>query len=153
LKERKERPTEEELPKGRVVFDAGIVIELLLSASRVETIKKAIRDEGILPHVTHITLAEVLYILCRRIGWKLADEKVTGLIESGYFIVEDVGRIFEISARYKCERRISLADCFTLGLAKYVSAPALFAVREKELVNENEKNPFDVHIIFLEDIL
>ena len=34
-----------------------------------------------------------------------------------------------------------------------VSAPALFAVREKKLVNENGKNPFDVRIIFLEDLL
>lgn len=153
MKERKEKPTREELPKGRMVFDAGVVIELLLSASKAEMIKKAIRDGEILPYVTHITFAEVLYILCRRIGWRLADEKVMGLIESGYFIIEEVGRIFEISARYKCERRISLADCFTLSLAKYVSAPALFAVREKELVDENEKNPFDVSIIFLEDFL
>ncbi|MEX2752636.1 MAG: PIN domain-containing protein [Candidatus Freyarchaeota archaeon] len=153
MKERKEKPTKKELPKGRLVFDAGVIIELLLSSSRVEKIKKAIRDEEILPHVTNITLAEALYILCRHIGWKPAHEKVTGLIESGYFIVEDAGRIFEISARYKCERRISLADCFTLGLAKHVSAPALFAVKEKELVHENEKTPFDIRIIFLEDIL
>jgi hypothetical protein len=46
-----------------------------------------------------------------------------------------------------------LADCFTLGLAKHVSAPAFFAFREKELVDENQRTPFDIRIIFLEDLL
>ncbi|MGQ9723699.1 MAG: PIN domain-containing protein [Candidatus Jordarchaeum sp.] len=153
LKERKERHAEEELPKGKIVFDAGIIIEQLLSTSRGEIIKEAILNEEILPYVSHITLTEALYILCRHIGWNLANNKVANLIESGYFIVEDLEHVFGISAQYKCERKISLADCFTLGLAKYISAPALFAVKEKELTNESKKKPFDVKIIFLEDLL
>ncbi|MBS7288812.1 MAG: hypothetical protein KIH01_08775 [Candidatus Freyarchaeota archaeon] len=38
-------------------------------------------------------------------------------------------------------------------MAKYVSAPALFAARERELVEEIEREPFDVNVMFLEDLL
>jgi len=151
LKER--RRSDGELPRGKLVLDTSVIVELLLSTIRGNVIKRMIQDGEIIPYVTHITLAEALYVLCRHIGWRTASEKVTSLVRSGYFIVEDVGRIFELSAKYKCERKVSLADCFTLGLAKYVSAPALFAVREKELADENEKRPFDVQILFLEDLL
>ena len=75
MKERKERHTEEELPKGKIVFDSSVVIEQLLSTSRGKTIKEAILDEGILPYVTHVTLTEALYILCRHIGWNLANKE------------------------------------------------------------------------------
>ena len=130
-----------------------MVIEQLLSTERGKTIKKAILEEKIFPHVSPVTLTEALYILCRHVGWNLASKKVTNLVNSGYFIIEDVENIIENSARYKCERKISLADCFTLGLAKYLSAPALFAVKEKEIINEEKKKPFDIHILFLEDLL
>lgn len=141
------------LLRGKVVFDAGVIIELLLSTGRGRVVRKAIQDGEVIPYVTHVTLAEALYVLCRHIGWRLAYEKVRSLVESGYFIVEDVSSIVEFSAKYKCERRVSLADCFTLGLAKYVSAPALFTTRERELVEEIEREPFDVNIVFLEDLL
>jgi hypothetical protein len=52
---------------------------------------------------------------------------------------------------YKCERAISLADCYVLGLAKLEQADALFARRERELEKEIEKKSLDVQVHFLED--
>jgi hypothetical protein len=40
-----------------------------------------------------------------------------------------------------------------MSLAKRLSLPVLFAIREKELAKEIEKHPFDVEILFLEDLV
>jgi hypothetical protein len=52
---------------------------------------------------------------------------------------------------YKCERAISLADCYVLGLAKLEQATALFARKERELEKEIKRKPLDVQVHFLED--
>jgi hypothetical protein len=54
---------------------------------------------------------------------------------------------------YKCERAISLADCYVLGLAKVEGAAALFARRERELEKEIEEKALDVQVHFLEDYI
>ena len=138
--------------RGKIAFDTSILLEQLLSTKRGIIIKDYVVRGEIIPYITEITLTETLYVLCRHIGWNRAKEKVKLLVDSGFFIVEDLEHIREHAAQYKCKRRISLADCFTLGLAKYISAPALFAFKEKELIEENNKEPFDIEIIFLEDI-
>jgi len=138
--------------KGRMAFDTSILLEQLLSSKRGIIIKDYVVRGEIIPYITEVTLTETLYVLCRHIGWNRAKERVKLLVDSGFFIVEDLEHIREHAAQYKCKRRISLADCFTLGLAKYISAPALFAFKEKEIVEENSKEPFDVEIIFLDDI-
>jgi hypothetical protein len=53
----------------------------------------------------------------------------------------------------KCERAISLADCYVLGLAKLEGVTALFAKREKELEKEIEERAFDIPVQFLEDYI
>ena len=51
----------------------------------------------------------------------------------------------------KCERALSLADCFCLALARKLECNAIFAKREAELVKETRKKPFDTEVLFLED--
>ena len=58
-----------------------------------------------------------------------------------------------IAGTYRCERAISLADCYVLGLAKLEGAAALFARRERELEKEIEEKPVDIQVHFLEDSL
>ena len=138
--------------RGKIAFDTSILLEQLLSTKRGIIIKDYVVRGEIIPYITEITLTETLYVLCRHIGWNRAKEKVKLLVDSGFFIVEDLEHVREHAAQYKCKRRISLADCFTLGLAKYISAPALFTFKEKEIIEENSKEPFDIEIIFLDDI-
>ena len=52
---------------------------------------------------------------------------------------------------FKCERAISLADCYVLGLAELEGATALFGRRESELEKEVKKKAFAVPVRFLED--
>ena len=56
------------------------------------------------------------------------------------------------SGEYKCSRSVSLADCYVIAGAKHSQAAALFARHETELDEEIRKTPFDVPVIFLEDI-
>ena len=42
--------------------------------------------------------------------------------------------------------------CFAIALAKEIGAPVLFSAKEGELIAEMSKEPFDVDILFLEDL-
>jgi hypothetical protein len=66
---------------------------------------------------------------------------VDKLLASRYISVEDTHPLINEASKYKCERTISLADCFCLA----------FARKEKDLVKEMQRKPFDVEILFLED--
>jgi hypothetical protein len=102
--------------------------------------------------VTHeVALTELRYILCRGLGRAEADARVEKLLSSGYLMVEETSRLVAGAADYKCERAVSLPDCFTLSLGRHLSVPALFAGRERELLAEMERRAFDVEIQFLED--
>jgi hypothetical protein len=55
------------------------------------------------------------------------------------------------SHHHKCERNLSLADCYVLALAKLLETTAVFARRESELAKEISRSPLDVGILFLEE--
>jgi len=59
--------------------------------------------------------------------------------------------IIEQAAIYKCKRSISLADCYTLAIAKLYHCKALFLLKEAELIKELNKEQFDVQIEFLKE--
>ena len=102
--------------------------------------------------VTHeLALVELRYILCRKLGKEAAWAKVEKLLGSGYIIVEDASDLMDAAASLKCERRISLPDCFTLALADRMRVTALFATKEVEIVREMEKIPFGVELGFIEE--
>ena len=65
--------------------------------------------------------------------------------------MEDVSVLIASAADIKCERALSLPDCFTLSLARRLSVPCLFAGRERELQAETERRAFEVEIAYLED--
>jgi hypothetical protein len=56
-----------------------------------------------------------------------------------------------IAGKYKCERSISLSDCFTMAVSKNMVYPALFK-EEEEINKEINKKTFDIELFFLEDI-
>ncbi len=84
-------------------------------------------------------------------GKEEAHARVKYLLDSGYIVLYEDTKLIELAAEYKCRKKVSLADCFTLALAKKISSPALFAKRKEELLEEMSKEPFDVKIMFLED--
>lgn len=70
-------------------------------------------------------------------------------MDSGYIMVEDASNLVEPAALIKCQRHISLPDCFTLALAEKMGIRALFTSKEAEIIREMEKDPFTVEIVFL----
>jgi hypothetical protein len=139
--------------EGSLVFDASSLIELVFSTARGSKLMKLMIDEEIEVHATEVAIAELGYVLCRRVGKEEARNRIDKLLSSGYVAVESISPLIESASEYKCDRAISLPDCFSMSLAKRLSLPVLFAVREKELAKEIEKRPFDVEILFLEDLV
>jgi len=137
--------------KGVYATDTGALIELVYGTPHGRRLLDSVLDETT-ELVTHeLAITELRYILCRRLGREHSDERVRKLIESGYIRVEDVSGLIIAASAYKCNRRISLPDCFTLSLGKEREMPVLFATKEKEIAAEMEKEPFNLDILFLED--
>jgi len=136
---------------GRLVLDTSALIELIFSTSTGLKLKKALIDGLAEACTTELNIAELRYILCRTLGLIESNEKVDKLLASGYITVEGTSSLILDASKFKCERAISLTDSFCLALAHKSFYSALFARREKDLVKEMQKKPFDVEILFLED--
>jgi len=136
---------------GSLVLDASVLVEAVLGTSLGQRLKEALEKEQVLAYVTEIGVAELRYILCRKLGYAGSKSRVDKLLASGYVQVEDASFLIEAAARLKCERSVSLADCFCLALAQYYRCGVLFARKEAELVRENHKKPFYVGVVFLEE--
>ncbi len=139
--------------KGSMAFDASILLELLLSTEGGRIVRDALLKGELFGYATELAIVEAKYVLCRRLGWEEAAKRINWLILSGFVEVEDVSYLCDLAAKYKCEMAIALSDCFTLSLAKTFSIPALFARRERELVEELKKARLDVEVLFLEDFV
>jgi predicted nucleic acid-binding protein len=99
---------------------------------------------------TELAVAELKYILCRNLGWQESNERANKLLASGYVKVEDTFALVNEASKIKCQRAISLPDCFTLALAQKIVGGALFARKEQDLTREMRKKPFEMNIVFLE---
>ena len=98
------------------------------------------------------SLTEIFYILCRKLGFNIAKNKLETLLEARAFQVISSTDLIIMTGKYKYKRAISLSDCFVIGLAKYTGGSALFANREKEIDHESTKELFDIDILFLEEL-
>ncbi len=138
-------------PFKEVVCDASIIIELLLSDAK-SSLFQSISKQEIIPFTTILAITETEYILCRKLGKEIAFDKVQNLIGSNYFEIVNLDELHEEASLLKCNRSISLPDCFIIALAKEKHAPAFFAFKEEELTTQIKIKPFDIQIFFLEDL-
>nr|MDO8099420.1 PIN domain-containing protein [Candidatus Njordarchaeota archaeon] len=136
---------------GRLVLDASALIELTYSTQAGLRLKESLRNGLVQAYATELGISELRYVLCRTLGSAESDERVDKLLASGYIAVEGISSLIKDASKCKGERSISLADCFCLALARKSFCSTLFSGREKDLVSEMEKKPFDVEILFLED--
>lgn len=134
-----------------IACDAGVLIELIQKGSKLPLFQQIVQDR-VNPKITILALTELQYILCRKLGAQKSEEKVNALIDSNYFEISYLHELRPIASVLKCQRAISLPDCFTIALAINRSIPALFATREKELDKEIQKKPFQTRILFLDEL-
>jgi len=98
-----------------------------------------------------LAISEIFYILCRLRGATFAEDKINNMLKSQVLKIYKTTELATETGKFKCERAISLADCSCIATAKLAGAKAVFARKEKELVKEMERKPFDVEIAFLEE--
>lgn len=137
--------------KGYYAIDAGALYEMAANSDNGVTLREAIKRGDVVASTHELALTEVLYLICRRIGFEKAKHRVDILILSGLIALEPTAELMETAARIKCARPIALADCYTLALAENRHLVALFAEKEAELVREMERAPFDVEMEFLSE--
>jgi predicted nucleic acid-binding protein len=136
--------------KGKLAIDASALIELIYCEAMGQKLKKALEDDLVEAWTTELALTELRYILCRKLGWEESNKRVSKLLTSGYFKIEDTMKLMNETAKLKCCRSVSLPDCFTIALAQEISGIALFARKEQDLAIEMKRKPFDVNVSFLE---
>lgn len=133
----------------RLVLDGSVLLALALGEPSAEELGDAIGGLKVEALTHELSLIEMTYVLCRKAGPAVALRKKDLLLKSGVVEVVPASELADEAAFVKCERAISLADCFTIALARVYNCPAIFAKKEKELKCEMEKKPFDVEILFL----
>ena len=138
--------------KGKLAIDTSALIELIYCDSFGQKLKKALETDMVEAYTTETAITELRYVLCRKLGWQQSEERVNKLLASGYFKVEDTSQLINEAAKIKCERAISLPDCFILALAHKIEGNALFAHQEQELAEEIEKKSFGITLLFLEEL-
>lgn len=137
--------------KGKSAIDTSALIELIYCDKEGQKLKKALERDLIEAWTTELAIAELKYVLCRKLGWHESSKRVHKLLASGYFKIEDTLTLTNEVAKIKCERAISLPDCFTLALARKIAGSAVFARKEQDLTSEMQRKPFEVNILFLEE--
>lgn len=101
---------------------------------------------------SRLCIAELFYVLCRRRGMKAATDYTHTFLDTGHTVLSDSDEIDIAAGAYKCERAMSLADCYVIATAKSHSASAVFARHERDLDAEIKRKRFDVEVLFLEDL-
>jgi len=137
--------------KGKLAVDTSALIELIYCDEPGQELKKALESDLVEAWTTELAVAELRYVLCRKLGRHQSNERVNKLLASGYIKVEDTLKLINQASKIKCRRAISLPDCFTLALAHQISGNALFARKEQDLTAEMHKEPFEVNILFLDE--
>jgi predicted nucleic acid-binding protein len=137
--------------KGKLALDTSALIELIYAEEGGLKLKKALASDVVDAWTTELAIAELKYILCRKLGWAQSNERVNKLLSSGYIKLENTAPLIDAASKIKCQRAISLPDCFTLALAHKIAGNALFARKEEDLTEEMQRKKFEVTILFLED--
>lgn len=93
------------------------------------------------------TISEVFYVLCRVEGVDSAARYVREIV--GKTGIVPSSKLALVAGQFKCKYRISLADAWTLATAKVEEVPALFGVREREILDVLDRLGEEVEVEFI----
>ena len=138
---------------GTYALDTSVLIEMLAASSLGRYVMDGLLTYSAEVYTSEVNLAEAEYVLCRKLGSAGSKSKVDNLRKSNYVNVADTEQVSRLAAQIKCERSLSLADCYSIAVAKANASKALFAFRERELTREIGRNPAGIPVVFLEDLV
>lgn len=137
----------------RLAIDSSVLIAYFLGEKTGQLVKDRILGNTRLERfASHLALSETFYILCRSRGEEFASTSMTVVENTGYLKMHESSKLDFAAARYKCARKVSLADCYVLALAKDIQGTALFARKESDIAEESQRSAFDVPLLFVEDL-
>ena len=141
-----------DLPR-KLSIDTSVLLTYLLGEDLADLVEECVLFSRREVYVPRIVLAETYYVVCRLRGRDVASDLVTSLREGGVVEVVEDGSLDVRAGGIKCERSISLADCYVIALAELIRGAAVFARPEKELERELKREPFNVDVVFLDEYL
>ena len=121
----------------RAVLDAGVVLGIL--DGELAHLEGEIASGRLIPYVSAVNLAEVEYVLCRRIGAEAARRVVELIAKSRVFKIVDRPELHRAAAECKCRYAVAIGDCYSIALARLLGVKAYFR-REAELEKAVEKD-------------
>ena len=137
--------------KGYLALDGSILIALAVGEKGIDEIAKSLLNEDAFGLTHELAVSELLYILCRKVSYNVAKNKLNALKASGFIKIIPISDLIEKASKLKCERHIALADCYTLALAEEFDGKAVFAKAENEIINAIKRSPFNVDVLFALD--
>ena len=141
--------------RGNTALDSSVLIEYLTGTNLGSVLRDYFQNMGPreIAYVSHLTLAETYYVLCRLEGSESANQKLSQMLSSNMIQpIASLNLAIE-TGRLKCVRAISLPDCSCLATAKETKSQPVFATQETDLKREINRKPFDPAPTFLEDML
>ncbi|MHA1648940.1 MAG: PIN domain-containing protein [Candidatus Helarchaeota archaeon] len=97
-----------------------------------------------------VALSECYYIICRKEGNEVSMNYIDELSSLVKIIPSE--QIIKIAGQFKCKFPIALADCWTLATAFVLDTKAIFAFKEKELIDNLNDILKEVKIEFFENL-
>jgi len=140
------------MKKSSVSIDSSCLIALQANEELGNRFKERAKQDWDV-YCSEFAILETFYVLCRKFGIGIAEQKVTSLKESGVIQIEPIITLSKDAALIKCQRPIAIGDCFTIALARKINGDAIFCKKEQELKKALDKQPFDVNVLFFEDLI
>ena len=138
----------------RLSVDSGVVLAYYLGEKIGEIVRKEILESASRTvYHNRLCVSELFYVLCRRRGQRIAVDYTRAFLDSGHSLLRDSDEIDITAGACKCVRAISLADSYVIATAICHHASAVFARHERDLDSEIKRKPFDVEVVFLEDLV
>jgi predicted nucleic acid-binding protein len=134
--------------------DSGVLLAYYLGEQVGEIAREEILESASTTvYHSRLCVSELFYVLCRRRGQRIAADYTRAFLDSEHSLLRDSDEIDMTAGACKCERAISLADCYVIATAICHHASAVFARHERDLDSEIKKKPFEVEVVFLEDLV
>lgn len=135
-----------------MAIDTSLLVELVRGGELGRRVRDILAEPAVQAATTELNIAELSYMICRKAGWERSAHVVRQLRDSGTVAVIPITGLLDRASRMKCERSISLPDCFVISLGESTTTPILFVKHETELDREMRRSPFKSPILFLEDL-
>ncbi len=119
-----------------MVLDTGVLMDILDGNN--ESLYNKIIHNSVDTYISRISLTELTYVVCRKIGGESGRRVINNLLASNLVKVVSQEEVHNLAAEFKCRYSISIGDCYSLGLAKLMEVPVYFRP-EKEIILILEK--------------